>query len=449
MIKILFIFLILFSDTVAGENKPTTLVFPTRLHIPIRKATKFHLFLYAQNRVKVNNPQGIAVTRLHSWEDSTTSSDDDEITIYGVNSGQGVVIYNASMYSLGFYGLREKGKERLKTPHGITAAPWGDVYVADTGNDRVVHLFNPKKKLSFVRAIGTDDLKAPRDVELTSDSTLFVSDTGNNRILRYKNDKLENVIITAGKDSGFVWQPTGLAAISKAERWSFWDEEFLIVIDLHGQRLQKFTFDGELKASVVLSDLGFKKTNLQYAEIDYFGQVWVTDKNNHCVYKFDRNLRFLDKFGKKGNGDFEFMQPRGISFHRQLGQILIAEKEAAQYYWIGTDVQHPSAQINDAGFLELRFFLTEPSYAGLEIEDRKSNAVWQPLKKKRLQTGENVLFFDSEGRYIPTRLIDGKRHYFREAPPFDSKPDLDILLTLSATYSSYKYFEKIVELKVK
>ncbi|MCA9733474.1 hypothetical protein KC799_15170 [candidate division KSB1 bacterium] len=448
MRRTLLLFVFTFATIVAGENKPTTLVFPSRLHIPIRKATKFHLFLYAQNKVKVNDPQGIAVTRLWNWEDSTTTKDDDEITIYGVNSGQGVIIYNATMYSLGFYGLQEKGNQRLKKPRGITAAPWGDVYVADTGNDRVVHLFNPKNDLQFVKELKEDGFAHPTDVELTCDSLLFISDTGNNRVLRYKDDKLQEIIITAGKDSGKVWHPTGLAAISQKERWSFWHEEFLLVIDLEGRRIQKFSFEGEFQGAVLLSDLGFKSTNLQYAEIDYYGQIWVTDKQNHCLYKFDRNLQFLDKFGKKGNDDFEFEEPRGISFHRQLGQVLIAEKEAAQYYWIGTDVMQASAKYNDAGYIEAQFFLTEPSYTSIQITNTQQSKTWQPFDKKRLQTGQNTLFFGVEGQYIPARIVDGKPHYLRKVAPISDKEKLTIHMTFSATYSSYKYFEKEIDVNV-
>ena len=62
-----FICLSLITQGFAQKN-PTgsALVFPSKLHIPVRKATKFHLFLYTQNRVKVKDPQGIAMTRLKS-----------------------------------------------------------------------------------------------------------------------------------------------------------------------------------------------------------------------------------------------------------------------------------------------------------------------------------------------------------------------------------------------
>ena len=43
---------------------PTTLVYPSFLHtMGIRKATKLHLMIYTGNKVKVKNPQGLAVVR--------------------------------------------------------------------------------------------------------------------------------------------------------------------------------------------------------------------------------------------------------------------------------------------------------------------------------------------------------------------------------------------------
>ena len=100
------IFALIFLSIVCGYNSnsfsqnknkydPTTLVFPTFLHTyGIRKATRFHLFLFTQNKVKFNDPQGLAVVRLDSWEDTTTTGDDDEVTVYGVNSWQNNIIYS-------------------------------------------------------------------------------------------------------------------------------------------------------------------------------------------------------------------------------------------------------------------------------------------------------------------------------------------------------------------
>ncbi|MDZ7377576.1 MAG: hypothetical protein ONB13_13270, partial [candidate division KSB1 bacterium] len=139
----------------SNPKDPTTLVFPSFLHTyGIRKATRFLLFLFTQNRAKFMDPQGLAVVRLKAWEDTTRTSDDDEVTVYGVNSGQDCIIYNTSMKSIGIYGLDETGERRLHRPRGIAANDLGEVYVADAGHHRVVKFFNPGHELKFDKSVG-------------------------------------------------------------------------------------------------------------------------------------------------------------------------------------------------------------------------------------------------------------------------------------------------------
>ena len=435
-----------------GKYDPTTLVFPTFMHTyGVRKATKFHLFLYVQNRVKVRNPQGIAATRLRSWEDPNTTKDDDELTVYGVNSGENVVIYNSSMSSIGIYGLNERGEKQLNRPHGITAAPWGDVYVADTGNNRVVHLFNPRRKLTFVRALSLDGMIEPTDVALTEDSTLYVADTGRSRLLVVRGDSLHAVLADSGSAVGQVFHPTALAAISANDAWSRGELEFVVVVDMDGKRIQRFSRTGAPEAVVIAADFGYPDVWLQYAAIDYFGQVWVTDRRNHCIHKFDSNLRYLDSFGRKGSGKKEFVEPRGISIYRRFGQVLIAEKAAAQYYWIGTDVKNLRVVRDEQGFLQVGYFLTEPSFVTLELFDRSGKKLATLMQKMRRPAGENEERFTGNWQALPYRVENDTRHYTVPASaewPAIASGQYRLRMTLSATYSSYKYFEKKVDLEV-
>ena len=431
-----------------GKYDPTTLVFPTFLHTyGVRKATKFHLFLYVQNRVKVNNPQGIAATRLDSWDDPDSEKDDDEITIYGVNSGENVIIYNTSMTTIDIYGLNERGVRRLNAPHGITAAPWGDVYVADTGNNRVVHLYNPAKKLQFVRAIHGDGLLQPVGVAIAGDSSLYVTDTGHSRLLLFRQDTLTRVIAGPGEEDGRVWKPTGVAATSARDRWTFYREDFVVVVDRNGKRIQKFLPDGTFAGAVHSRDFGYPNADLQYVAIDFYNQIWVTDKANHCIHKFDKNLRYLDSFGRKGKGDKEFIEPRGITIYKRFGQVLIAEKEAAQYYWIGTDVKQFTAVADSQNYLTIRYFLTEPSFVTLEILDEQKKPLATVLKKARRAAGQHVERLAGNWHLLPYRVVDGEKRY--PAEMIRGYPKLlpgtyQVRLTISATYSSYKYFKKTV-----
>jgi DNA-binding beta-propeller fold protein YncE len=424
----------------------------TRKHIPIRKATRFHLFLYLQNRVKVRNPQGIALARLDAWEDPKTEKDDDEITIYGVNSGQNVLIYNNSMTTIAVYGLNERGKKKLDAPHGITAAHWGDVYVADTGNNRIAKFHNSGKELRFQKSLLTGELLHPVGVALTTDSSLYVSDTENNRVLLIRADTVRAEIAGAGKENGKVWQPTGIAATSANDRWSYWKDDFVVVIDLFGRRIQKFDPQGHFLQAVRSEDFGYASANLQYAAIDYYGNIWVTDRKNHRIHKFDRNLNYLDSFGRKGNGDKEFEEPRGIAIHKRFGQVLIAEKASVQYYWIGTDVKNLQARRDADGFLTIDYFLTERSYVTLEVLDSRGKRITTIMKESARDAGQNQERFAGDWQPLPFVFHDGKRVFdnrrFANLPKGNGR-EIRLRFTFSATYSSYKYFSKKMAVRVR
>ena len=442
-------FLPAFFFAAAPDEKydPTTLVFPAFLHTyGVRKATAKHLFLYMQNRVKVHNPQGIAVTRLDTWDEPKETKDDDEITVYGVNSGQNAIIYNTSMTAIAVYGLYEKNERRLNRPHGITAHRSGEVYLADTGNNRIVHFFNPGRELKWVRALG--GMAAPRDVAISADRTIYVADTGNHRVLVFRNDQL---LQTWDKTGQFVL-PTGIAATDSTEQWSYYKDNFVIVSDQDGQRLQKFSRSGRLLKTVNAATLGRANVKFMYVAIDYYSNVFVTDFNNHCVHKFDRDLNYLTSFGRQGDGDKEFREPRGIAIYKRFGQVLVDDRESAQYYWIGVDaLNHRAAPYPNPRLLQLDYFLTETAYVTAEILDLNGNILARPLDKTLRFSGAQQEFLSGQWEPIAAMASDNRRSYdprvLQKLPAVPSGKYV-LRLTFSATYSSYKYFSKTVEIGV-
>ena len=435
-----------------GTDKPTTLVFPTFLHtMGIRKATKFHLMLYTRNKVKVRSPEGLAVARLKSWDDPENKKDDDEVTGYGVNSGANVIIYNKSMTSLGFYGLNEQGRRRLNRPTGIAANERGDVYVADTGNHRIVRLFNPKQNLTFVTEIGgrggeNGRFESPQGVAVDVAGTLYVTDTGNHRVEVFdSNNIFKSSFGTRGTGDGELSFPTGIAVTSREDRWSHYKDSFLVIVDLGGERLQQFSLDGRFLKSGRAADFFGTSGLLKYVAIDYYSNIWVTDMRNHCVHKFDRHLNYLTSFGKKGTGDREFMEPRGIAIYKRFGQVFIAERESAQYYWIGTDIKDLRATFRN-GQTRLHFFLTEPSYITLTVAGVGEKIRVQSFKRLKRFSGPQNLMLNSQWQIGQTQAA---RTGQKGAAPFSAFPGkYRLLLTIEPTYSSARYFSKEVETSV-
>jgi hypothetical protein len=437
------------------KSEPTTLVFPSFLHtMGVRKATKTHLMIYTRNRVKVRQPQGLTVARLSSWDDPENSKDDDEVTGYGVNSGVNMIVFNKSMTSLGFYGKNETGIRKLDKPMGITANAHGDVYLADTGNDRIVRFFNPSKELRFIHAIGAHGktlgrFNAPRSVALDHDSHLYIADTGNHRIQIFSRD--EKVLRWFGKNSengADLHQPSAIAVTNGKEKWSYFHDAFMAIVDMDGTRIQKFGLDGELLAAKSIEDTDHDSGYFNYLAIDYYSNVWVTDLENHCVHKFDRMLNYLTSFGKKGKGDREFWQPRGIGIYKRFGQVFIAEAESAQYYWIGTDIFDFNSKWHpETGAVTLEFFLTEPSFLTLYVKSARAPEK-MILEKKQYFSGAQKIRLDGHWQRVNSRTIRGGEQ--KAAAHIRITPGIyDFILKVEPTYSSYKYFSKQVETSLK
>ena len=444
------VFFAVASLLIAADNPNTSYIAPPWKHTwGVRRATPFHLRLFAGNKTHFNNPQGVACVRLDAWDDTTKTGDDDEVTVYGVNSGDNCIIYNKSMYSIGIYGLADE-HEKLNRPWGIAADASGNVYVADRGNARVVHLFNSGNELKYVESIGNGETGAglvdPRCVALDEDMELFVTDAALGQVVKYDNAGAE-----IGRWNGFI-EPKGIAAIGPGERWAFNHQSaFIVVCDSLNQRLTKLDLAGSIKKRITAEEVCSEKAEFSYPVIDYHGQIIITDEANGCLHKFDSDLNYISRFGKPGTGAIEFDQPRGIALHRRLGQLFVAEREGAQYLWVAVDVPEFSAEIiKDSIWTDLNidFRITEPALAEIDIVDKYDRHITRIMQNRRFPVGASNLtwvpvvplreVFENQKTTIPPTIIRGQMlpvgEYYVKA-------------TFRATYCSRNYFSREVKAK--
>jgi len=380
-------------------------------------------------RVHFDDPQGLAVTRLHRWDDPTTEADDDEITAYGVNSGESNIIYNTSMYSLGVFGEHGAGDGAFNHPRGIAADPFGNVYVADTGNHRVVHLWNSGRELAFAASMGSRGEKpgcfaAPRQVALDSQGDLYVTDWGNDRIqvLGYHGE-VKAVF-------GDIPHPDGIAVNDSAAEWSY-HKEFAVYVTARDRReILRLDRDGRVTRRAQSNDTHYAEASFGYLALDYYDNVYATDPINHCIHKFDRDLNHIVSYGKKGKRHTgKFLSPRGIAIWRRFGQVLIAEKEGAQYYWIGSDLLDVEvAMLPNKGMAQISFRPTEYAFVGIEILDggRLVRRLWD---KVRTNLNGQHTYWDLNDE-LGSRVAPGA---------------YEVHITVEPTYSSYQHFQKRIE----
>jgi len=404
---------------VLAYQPPAVLVAPPVKHsYGINKATSVHLFMLVGPRTFFDNPQGLATTKLISRDDPDEKGDDDEVVVYGVNAGKHEIIYNTSMWGLSIFGQKGHGAEEFFHPRGIVTDRWGNCFVADSGNGRVVRLFNPKKKLQWVSAY-TDSLRGPTQLALGSDSTLFILDAAAGKIkyLHWYRDSVAREL-----EVPLEGQSSALALADGKDPFSWYQfQNSLYYIDKDLRRLNRFDLRYKRHWSVMLPE----GSQGNWAAVDHYHQLWVVDTKNEEILKFDYRLKFLARFGKDEDGKSIFDQPRGIAIHKRFGQVFIAEKKGAHYYWIGTKLAGEVQATQEQSYVRVKLFAQEPSYVRLGYVIDADSVV--NTKPKMVLSKQSSLVFKIA----------------------DSLNTSQLFLRVEPTYSSYThiYFDYPIHLK--
>jgi hypothetical protein len=140
---------------------------------------------------------------------------------------------------------------------------------------------------------------------------------------------------------GDVEAPLGLAIMDSLDPWLQPNATRLYLVDKDGLRLRAYDTEGRVVASIEAADVaaGGENARFFYVEIDYFGNVYVSDPGGGGIYKLDRSLRLLASFTGPGPAEAALEEPRGIAIWKRFGQVFIAERDGAQYFFVGTDVR--------------------------------------------------------------------------------------------------------------
>jgi hypothetical protein len=409
---------------------PTTLIVPPEKHtLGIHRVTDVHLKLFTGVGNRFRRPEGIACAKLLALDDPQTAADDDELTAYGVNSGDPSIIYNDSMTSVKIW------RGEMREPRGIAADAAGRVVVADTGNHRLLFLRNTAGRLALERTVGRrgagpGEFDGPTGVAIDSKGRVYVSDTGNHRVQVF--DPRGEPISSFGERGvapGRLVSPTGIAVVDRDDPWAYRRRDLVFVIDRGGRRIQSFAPDGRLVSA--FEDTTRGGMSFAWLALDYHDNVYATDRRACRIHKFDETLHHVVSFGERGTGDAQFLAPSGIAIWRRYGQVFVAESTGAQYYWVGTDVLGLAARPAEfvAGSVQaVQYALTEPSEVSVAAVDARGGVAREIVKSRRQETGAIRLTWN--GRGADGAPLAPGRYRIR----VDARP----------TYSSRKHFHREV-----
>ena len=224
------------------------------------------------------------------------------------------------------WGSQGMAAGQFQEPWGVAVASDGTVYVADTWNHRI-QVFD--RQGTYLREWGIfgetgEDVSrdgvfyGPRGLALDSDDNLYIADTGNKRVLKYSaQGLLLEAVGGPGGGSGQFQEPVGLAVDANG---------LVYVADTWNQRVQ--VLDSDLTYLREWQIRGWKSVSVQnkpYIAVDEHGTVWTTDPESHRVLGFvDGEIAAV--FGQYGSGMDGLNMPTGLTI-APSGQLCIADSE--------------------------------------------------------------------------------------------------------------------------
>ncbi|HKA36572.1 MAG TPA: SMP-30/gluconolactonase/LRE family protein, partial [Thermoanaerobaculia bacterium] len=208
------------------------------------------------------------------------------------------------------FGSKGAADGQFNEPCGLGVDAQGDVWVADTWNQRIVHLTAEGKFIANV----VDAEKAffgPRAVVVSRDR-VYVADTGNKRIVRF--DRQGNKISEWGGNgigTGQFVEPVGLAADSAGN---------IYVADTGNHRVQVFDADGKFVRMFVVN--GWKDFYTEpYIAIGPSDTVFVTDSVAARVAQYESS----GALKRSWKPEKDFKQPTGIVLD-SFGRLTVSDR---------------------------------------------------------------------------------------------------------------------------
>jgi uncharacterized protein (TIGR03663 family) len=281
-----------------------------------------------------------------------------------VDSGNArVQRFSADGAFLDIWGDDEAGVSFTRTanglgPTGITVAPDGRTWVADTWGHRVVAL---DASGAIVQVIGGETIDTgddpgrvaeaggrffgPRAIAVAADA-IYVADTGNERIQRFTPD---GAFVAAwggyGTAPGRLIEPVGIALGPDGN---------LYIADSGNARISVFTPDGEPVAQWPVAAWpppvpgGLPPAFQPYLAFDAAGNLYATASNAGQALLFDRTGNLIDQITEAGGE--RLAQPIGVASAPD-GEVLLSDigRDAVLTYDPPEPVSGENLDVQDAG----------------------------------------------------------------------------------------------------
>jgi DNA-binding beta-propeller fold protein YncE len=208
---------------------------------------------------------------------------------------------------LSTWGSKGTAPGTFDSPDNIAVDARGQVYVVDRVNNRVQKFDHGGRLLSVfgTPGLGAGQFNQPRGVVTDGLGQVYIADSAANRIEKF--DPSGRFLAkwgrnggdgTAGTGNGEFNDPRGIATDAAGNLYiADHGNHRVQKLDTNGRFLLKFGRNGG-DGSAGVAPGEFNKP--RKVAVDRAGNIYVADKGNHRIQKFDASGRFLLKWGRNG-----------------------------------------------------------------------------------------------------------------------------------------------------
>jgi streptogramin lyase len=220
------------------------------------------------------------------------------------------------------WGSLGSANGRFDGPRGVATDSAGDVYVADTNNNRIQKFSSTGSFITKwgrnggdgTAGTGNGQFDHPAGVATDSAGNVYVADTDNDRIQKFGST---GAFLTKwgsnGVNDGQFLIPMGVATDSTGN---------VYVSDTDNDRIQKFSSTGVFLTK--WGSVGNPLDGPRGIDVDSAGNVYEADFWNNRIQKFTGNGSLITSWGAFGTGNGQFADPFGVATDT-AGSVYVTE----------------------------------------------------------------------------------------------------------------------------
>jgi RHS repeat-associated protein len=249
------------------------------------------------------------------------------------------------------FGSEGSSNGQFKAPGGVAVDASGNVWVADTGNNRIEKFAQSGAFIAAYGSSGSGNGEFNKPTGLAIDPAtgkVYVADSANNRVQVFDSEgKYLAQFGSKGTTGGKFEGPAGITILSATSR--------IDVVDNGNNRIEEFN----LSTNGYAGQFGTSGTGInQYAKpqgiapetLESFNGVIVADTNNNRVEEIFPAFcpGLCMQFGTSGSGNGQFSSPWGVTRNASTGYAYVVDSGNNRVQRFSTGGTY-SAQFGSAG----------------------------------------------------------------------------------------------------